>query len=87
MGNYKSIFVVFAITFAIVNVFPLPVTPTKVWHRLPSSFFFNIPLTNFSIASGWSPLGENAFSDRIKRPFELEASNGRINHQNENILL
>jgi hypothetical protein len=38
----------FAITLAIVNVFPLPVTPSKVCRP----FFEDNPLANFLIASG-----------------------------------
>jgi hypothetical protein len=37
------------------------------------------------MASGWSPLGGNAFSARVK-PLEL-LSTARSNHQNEHILL
>ena len=44
------------ITFAMVNVFPDPVTPSKVWHWLPSLK----PFTSFSIACGWSPVGLKA---------------------------
>src|SRR5262245_29271649 len=42
-----------AMTFAIVNVFPEPVTPIKTCSFSP----FSRPLTNFSIACGWSPWG------------------------------
>src|SRR3989344_5420223 len=42
-------------TLAIVKVFPLPVTPKSTWCLLPDLR----PLTNFFIASGWSPVGLN----------------------------
>ena len=42
-----------SITFAMVKVFPDPVTPNNTW--LNSSLF--APLTSFFIASGWSPAG------------------------------
>ena len=41
------------ITFAIVNVLPVPVAPKRVWNSLP----LLTPSTNFLIASGWSPFG------------------------------
>src|SRR5438309_7230394 len=41
-----------AITFAIVNVLPLPVTPSSVWCFLRS----RNPSTSLSTASGWSPV-------------------------------
>jgi len=37
-----------AMTFAMVNVFPEPVTPSSVWYESPS----RIPSTSLSIASG-----------------------------------
>ena len=40
-------------TFAIVKVFPDPVTPKSTWLNSP---LFAL-LTNFLIASGWSPAG------------------------------
>src|SRR5215210_3842435 len=52
-------------TFAIVNVLPLPVTPRRVC-RPP----FRTPLTSCSIASGWSPLGGKASFARVN-PVEL----------------
>src|SRR3989344_6311826 len=42
-------------TFAIVKVFPLPVTPKSVWCRRPLSN----PCSSFLIACGWSPAGWN----------------------------
>lgn len=42
-----------AMTFAIVNVLPEPVTPSKVSNWLPSLK----PFTSSSIACGWSPVG------------------------------
>src|SRR5471032_2767668 len=42
-----------AITFAMVNVLPEPVTPSSVWNDRPSS----IPSTSVAIAVGWSPAG------------------------------
>ena len=39
--------------FAIVNVLPEPVTPTRVSNWLPSSK----PFVSASIACGWSPIG------------------------------
>src|SRR5271166_6474366 len=42
-----------AMTLAMVNVFPEPVTPIRVWYRLPA----RIDPTSFSIACGWSPVG------------------------------
>ena len=35
------------------EVFPLPVTPSRVWQRSPRS----TPFTSVSIACGWSPVG------------------------------
>ena len=43
----------FAITFAMVKVLPLPVTPSRVWQRSPRS----TPSTSVLIACGWSPVG------------------------------
>jgi hypothetical protein len=43
-------------TFAIVNVLPLPVTPISVWNLLPA----RRPSTSRSIACGWSPAGLNS---------------------------
>ena len=43
----------FAITFAMVKVLPLPVTPSRVWQRSPRS----TPFTSVSMACGWSPVG------------------------------
>ena len=42
-------------TFAIVNVFPVPVAPNSTCSFFPSL----IPSTNSLIASGWSPDGLN----------------------------
>jgi hypothetical protein len=42
-----------AMTFAIVKVLPLPVTPSKVWQRSPRS----TPSTSWAMACGWSPVG------------------------------
>src|SRR5471032_417737 len=42
-----------AITFAMVNVLPEPVTPSSVWNDRPSS----IHSTSVAIAVGWSPAG------------------------------
>jgi hypothetical protein len=42
-----------AMTFAIVKVFPEPVTPSSVWCRWPA----RIDATSRSIACGWSPVG------------------------------
>jgi hypothetical protein len=42
-----------AMTFAIVNVLPEPVTPSSVWKLRPSW----MPSTSFTIAVGWSPAG------------------------------
>jgi hypothetical protein len=42
-----------AMTFAIVNVFPEPVTPSSVWYLLPAP----MEPTSLSIAWGWSPVG------------------------------
>ena len=50
-----------SITFAIVYVFPDPVTPSKVWW---DAFSFN-PSDNSDIAVGWSPAGEN-FDSTLK---------------------
>jgi hypothetical protein len=44
-----------AITLAIVNVFPEPVTPSSVWNASPS---FS-PSTSAAMAAGWSPAGSN----------------------------
>ena len=44
-----------AITFAIVNVLPVPVAPRSTCADLPE---LN-PFVNASIAEGWSPAGEN----------------------------
>src|SRR5665647_340179 len=46
-----------AITLAIVNVLPDPVTPRSVWNESPSSR----PSISFVIASGWSPAGGNGW--------------------------
>src|SRR3712207_7816855 len=54
-----------AMTFAIVYVLPLPVTPRSVW-RPP----LLTPSTSCSIASGWSPLGGKASFASVK-PVEL----------------
>jgi uncharacterized protein (TIGR02996 family) len=43
----------FAITFAIVKVLPLPVTPSRVWCASPR----RSPSVNSPIARGWSPCG------------------------------
>lgn len=43
------------ITFAMVNVFPLPVTPKSTWVRIPSK----TPSVKLCIACGWSPVGSN----------------------------
>ena len=40
-------------TFAIVKVLPLPVTPIRVVHLLPEAMDPHI----CAIASGWSPVG------------------------------
>jgi hypothetical protein len=40
-------------TLATVNVFPEPVTPSKVWFFAPDK----IPAVNFLMACGWSPAG------------------------------
>ena len=42
-----------AMTFAIVKVLPLPVTPNRVWQRSPRS----TPSTSCAMACGWSPVG------------------------------
>src|ERR1051325_7123986 len=42
-----------SMTFAIVKVFPEPVTPSRVWWRFPSL----TPRARFSIAPGWPPCG------------------------------
>src|SRR5687767_14003381 len=42
-------------TFATVNVFPEPVTPSSTWWRLPA----RAPAVSASIAAGWSPFGVN----------------------------
>ena len=42
-----------AMTFAIVKVLPEPVTPSKVCSFMPEL----TPLTSWSMASGWSPVG------------------------------
>ncbi len=44
--------------FAIVNVLPVPVAPSRVWNRRPS----DSPSTAPSMACGWSPLGVNGES-------------------------
>src|SRR3989338_6962421 len=46
-------FFTWAMTFAIVKVFPEPVTPRRTCCFLPSF----IPRTSFSMACGWSPWG------------------------------
>src|SRR6266576_4332590 len=43
----------FLMTFAIVIVFPDPVTPSRVWNRSPRSS----PFVSSAIALGWSPAG------------------------------
>lgn len=48
-------FCAFCMTFAIVNVFPDPVTPKRAW----CSRFFVCPSVNLDIAWGWSPAGLN----------------------------
>jgi hypothetical protein len=45
---------IFSITLAMVKVFPLPVTPSKVWYLL---LFFK-PSTSVEMAFGWSPAGK-----------------------------
>ena len=45
-----------AITDAIVNDFPEPVMPSRVWNWSPRS----IPCTSASIAAGWSPAGDRS---------------------------
>lgn len=63
--DITSVFLfVFATTFAIVNVLPLPVTPRSVC--LPP--FFTL-WASFSMASGWSPLGANTFA-RMNLPVD-----------------
>jgi len=42
-----------AMTLAIVNVLPDPVTPKSVWNDRPSAS----PSMSFSMAAGWSPAG------------------------------
>ena len=49
----------FAITLAIVKVFPEPVTPIRVCSFLPSF----IARVSFSMACGWSPAGLKALSN------------------------
>src|SRR6476661_6677763 len=49
-------FPICAITFAIVNVFPDPVTPSSVWWRFPAATDF----TSFAMACAWSPCGWNS---------------------------
>src|SRR3989344_9147914 len=62
-----------AMTFAIVKVFPEPVTPRSVWSRLPALR----PFTSVSIATGWSPAGRysllriNLFTDQLYQNFGL----------------
>ena len=71
-------------TFAMVYVLPLPVTPSRVWQIFRwsrSSMLFD----NFSIASGWSPLGAYELSVNMKRL--LLSNKGALNYQNEHILL
>lgn len=40
--------------FAMENVFPVPVAPSRVWWRRP----FLRPLVSCLMALGWSPVGE-----------------------------
>jgi hypothetical protein len=47
-------------TFAIVYVFPEPVTPSSVWKASPS----RMPSASLAIASGWSPAGGKSWSRR-----------------------
>ena len=47
-------------TFAIVYVFPEPVTPSKVWYDSP----FWMPSVSVLIASGWSPAGSKIWCSR-----------------------
>src|SRR5688572_23129010 len=42
-------------TLARVIVLPEPVTPSRVWYRVPASS----PRVSAAIASGWSPAGSN----------------------------
>src|SRR5215216_5815111 len=46
----------FSMTRAIVWVLPLPVTPSRVWARIPASR----PEASLSIACGWSPVGRDS---------------------------
>jgi len=46
-----------AMTCAIVNVLPDPVTPSSVWNDKPSLR----PSISFSMASGWSPAGSKGW--------------------------
>ncbi len=43
---------------AIVIVLPVPVAPSSVWNRSPSS----MPCASDSTAAGWSAVGEKALS-------------------------
>ncbi len=55
MGKHQRWSVPAAITFAIVNVLPEPVTPSSVWN----CSLFSSPSVNCLIATGCEPSGAN----------------------------
>ena len=57
-----------------VKVLPEPVTPSSTWSRSCE----RTPLTNSSIACGWSPSGSNSETTRKRRPpSDLSGRGGR----------
>ena len=63
-----------SITLAMVKVLPEPVTPSSTWSRSCE----RTPLTNSSIACGWSPSGSNSDTTRNRRPpSDLSGRGGR----------
>ena len=66
---------IFSIPPAIVNDFPDPVIPSRVWNRSPAS----TPSTSASIAAGWSPDAVNSetssmggFPSMVPAPYDTE---------------
>lgn len=57
-------------TFAMVKVFPLPVTPRSVWCRLPAER----ERVRFAIARPWSPRGSYLESNSNGTAFQYPAA-------------
>ncbi len=67
-----------AITCAMVNVLPEPVTPSSTWSRS----CWPTPATSSVIAAGWSPLGSNSLtSSKRMPPSDLSGRCGRCGVQ------